>query len=337
MKNHFKQFILDNGIDQKSVPSYLSYVNKSYEKLLPKCFKKYPTIYDRLYDLNKHSRSMFCEYLISRIKVEISSPSKSFPKRTLNNYKSGVTMLKNFVDSGVYPYNGKKQFTTSFSVSYSNDELIDNFVFRVETQDRIYKSKNCFPCRLFSKVFSTKSIYRSQYESMLNDTFSKTKFLVNTQRDYVLLADVDHLNILGGISIMSHGINYDVFTETFNKIAYNGCIKTNGKILEDISLNHDIPMENIVNREIDRLPELKRLSDAFWNYHASTKLTGAQLTTSFYNNEYPKLSINEAHLLNEIKVIYNFVEFTIMDKKINSALNNKIIPTPPLGNNLNKT
>ena len=81
MKNHFKQFMLDNEIDPKSVPSYLSYVKKSYEKLLPKYYKKYPTIYDRLYNLNKHSRTMFCEYLISRIKVEISSPSKSFPKR----------------------------------------------------------------------------------------------------------------------------------------------------------------------------------------------------------------------------------------------------------------
>lgn len=85
MKNHFKQFMLDNGIDQKSVPSYLAYVNKSYEKLLPNCFKKYPTIYHRLYDLRKHSRSMFCEYLISRIKVEISSPSTNFPRKTLNN------------------------------------------------------------------------------------------------------------------------------------------------------------------------------------------------------------------------------------------------------------
>ena len=176
----------------------------------------------------------------------------------------------------------------------------------------------------------------NQYESILNDTFSKTKFLVNAQRDYILLADVDQLNILGGISIISHGIIYDVFTEIFTKTAYDCCIKTNGKILEDISLNHDIPMETIVNREIDQLPELKRLSDAFWNYHASTKLTGTQLTTSFYNNEYTRLSIKEDQLLNEIKVIYNFVELTIMDKKINIALNNKIIPTPPLGNNLNK-
>ena len=50
-----------------------------------------------------------------------------------------------------------------------------------------------------------------------------------------------------------------------------------------------------------------------------------------YDNEYKKLSIDESLLLDDMIEIYRYVEFTIMEKRYNSALGNSVIATPPLG------
>ncbi len=334
MKQTFKSFMLANGVDAKSISSYFSYVKNSYEKFMKKDLKKYATVYDRLFELSKRSRIRYCEYVISLLNAEIQHPCSTYSKKTLSNYKSGMTMLKRFIDSGMYPINGKKQFNKTFSISYSPNELLDNFIWRLETQDRIYKSKNCFPCRVFSKIYTKHHADYRKYYDMMKLCLDKTKFLVNENKDYVTLQQVEKLDIVGGIKICVNNKNYDIFTEVIKKKCFKGCVVTSAKILEELSLDHDEPLESIVNREIIKLPELKRLSDAFWTHYKNTGLEGSSLTTSFCNNEYAKLSINEAQLLDEIIEIYKYVTFTIMEKRYNSALGNSIVSTPPFGSNI---
>lgn len=139
---------------------------------------------------------------------------------------------------------------------------------------------------------------------------------------------------MGGVKISVGGSSYEIFTEVIQNKTFKGCVQTAARMLEDLSLDHDEPLENIVNREIFNLPELKRLSDAFWNHCIATGLKGSALTTGFYNNEYKKLAINETLPLDEIIEIYNYVEFTIMEKRYNSALSNSKVATPPLGLNI---
>ena len=113
-----------------------------------------------------------------------------------------------------------------------------------------------------------------------------------------------------------------------------GCVKTVARLLEDLALDHDEPLEKIVNREISGLPELKKLSDAYWNYYITTGLEGSRLTTSFYSTEYKKLGIDEARLLDDVIEVYRYVEFSMMEGRYNSALGSSIIATPPLGTNV---
>lgn len=331
MKQLFKDFMINNNVNIKSVSSYFSYVKNAYETFMVKDIKKFPTIYERLSVLTKRSRIMYCEYIISLINAEIKNPHTKYAKKTLGNHKSGITMLKRFVASEIYPHNGKSQFTKKFSNFYTHDELIENFIWRLETQDRLYESGNSFPCDLFKKIFSKNPNCKKIYYDTLKVSLENTKFLVDANKNYGTLQGIDRLDILGGIKVWTKGNSYDVFTEKFQKKQYCGCIKTTGILLEDLSLDHDIPLENIVNREIDKLPELKRLSDAVIKHHKKTGLKRSPLTTSFYNNEYAKLAINEEQLLNEVISIYQYIEFTIMDKRFNSALSNNIILTPPLG------
>jgi len=336
MKTAFEKFMLDNDVDIVSISSYFSYVKKAYEKFLPKDLKKYGSIYDRLLLLNRRSCIKYCEYLISILKAEIKDPTSTHSEKTLRNYSSGVTMLKRFLNCGGFTGFGSKTFSKTFAVSYEPKEIIDNFIFRLESQDRIYPAtKNCFPCRLLGRIFRNNKATKKIYLDMLNNCLFATKFLVNDKKDYLYLSQIDSLDIVGGIKIWSKGKSYDIFTEVIKKKTFLGCVKTSAKLLEDLSLDHDEPQEVIVNREIYGLPTLKKLSDAFWTHHISSGLSGSKLTTSFINTQYAKLNLNENELLKEVIYIYKFVNFTIMDGNYNSGLGNSIIVTPPLGKHIN--
>jgi hypothetical protein len=155
--------------------------------------------------------------VISLLNVELQHPCSTYSKKTLSNYKSGMTMLKRFVDSDIYPIDGKKQFTKTFSISYSPDELLDNFIWRLETQDRIYKSKNCFPCRVLSKIYTKRHADYRKYYDMMKLCLDKTKFLVNGSKDYATLQQVEKLDIIGGVKIWVNNKSYDIFTEVIKK------------------------------------------------------------------------------------------------------------------------
>ena len=50
------------------------------------------------------------------------------------------------------------------------------------------------------------------------------------------------------------------------------------------------------------------------------------ITTNFYDIVYASLSIDEKRLLDEVAELYKHIELTIMDGRINSALNNRVLP-----------
>ena len=82
MNDCFKSFMLNYGVDAKSISSYFSYVKNSYEKFMKKDLKNAPTIYERLFVLSKRSRVRYCEYMISLIKAEQQHPCSTHSKKT---------------------------------------------------------------------------------------------------------------------------------------------------------------------------------------------------------------------------------------------------------------
>lgn len=312
MKKAFELFLFDN-LNNKSPDSYLSYVRSAFKKFSGET----TNIYDFLNEYTQDSRIHYCEYLISLINNEIKNQNSKHNPKTLKNYKSGLSMLANFFESGMYSYSGAKVF--SKDIAYIDDDLIENFTFRLETQDRYY-STCCFPCRLFAKIF----LRNRKYKDMLVKTLKNTKFIINAQQDYVTLSEVGLLVISPNSVEVWHGNNGaidDVYTEVFIKGVSNGFAKSTAQTLRQLSLDHDKPLIDIVTRKIGGLPELKKISDALLSYKAQTGLTGSKLATSFYANVYDNLGVNSALLLDDIMAIYDEVNLTIMDKKYNSSRN----------------
>lgn len=330
MEVTFKEFMKDDGFTKGSIVSYNSYVNGAFKNFSGRTGHNYDTIYARLQTYTKTSRIRYCEYLLSLLTAEIADPNSQHNKKTLKNYKSGIMELKSFLTSGIYTHAGKYSFDKKFS--FSCNDLMDNFAWRLETQDRIYpRVKCCFPCRLFGIIYKK----NKKYIAMRDQSLSQTKFLVNANRDYILLKEVDRLTISYGAKALANHTEFAVFTDTIKHATYLGCTETKVKLLENLTLDHDEPLEKIVAREIVKMPELRKLSDAYWCCHQTCGLTGNALTTFFHKNEYKKLGIDEARLLDEIIKIYQYVQLTIMEGSSNSSRsNNNTIVIPPLGAHL---
>lgn len=315
MERTFENFLSSQMCDD-SVKSYLSYARNAFKKFSG----EKDSIFNFLEGYTLNSRELYCEYLISLLNAEIQNPGSSHNKKTLRNYKSAIMILEYFVGTGIYPHNGTKRFSNTFqNVAYTDDDLVKNFLFRLETQDRYYATC-CFPCRLFRKIFSK----NHKYIKTLKDTINNTEFIINTKQDCIALKQLGLLVITANGAEVWHGNNGaidNVYTEVYDKGISQGFSKSTARALSQLSLDHKKPLVDIVTNKINNLPELKKLSDALLVYKSNTGLKGSKLATEFYNNIYQSLNINDTQLLNDMIEIYNDVQLVIMDKRYNSSKN----------------
>ena len=315
MERTFKNFLSSQMCDD-SVESYLSYARNAFKKFS----RENDSIFNFLEGYTQNSRELYCEYLISLLNAEIQNPDSSHNKKTLRNYKSAIMILEYFVGTGIYPHNGTKVFSNTVQdVAYIDDDLVKNFLFRLETQDRYY-STCCFPCRLFRKIFSK----NHKYIKTLKDAVNRTEFIINTKQDRITLKQLGLLVITANGVEVWHGNNSaidNVYTEVYDKGISQGFSKSTARALSQLSLDHKKPLVDIVTNKINNLPELKKLSDALLLYKSNTGLKGSKLATEFYDNIYQSLNINDTQLLNDMIEIYNDVQLVIMDKRYNSSKN----------------
>lgn len=312
MKQSFKDFLI-GPITKESAVSYVSYAENAFKKMM----QTDESIFSYLEPFKHTSRVRFCENLVALLNDAIEDPASEYNPKTLKNYKSAVSKLGVFFEQRIYRKQGTKTFTKAIISAYRYDELLDNFLFRMETQDRVYPKKHCcFPCRLFKMIYGK----NSTYNKMMKDTVDATTFVTNA--GHFSLSQVDKLQINKGHSaILIHDAAYDVYTEVYKKGVSYGFQKATAKTLPELSLDHDKPMVELVVENIDNLPELKRLCDAFLTFKAACGLAGSKLTTQFYKTIYPALKVDEDQMLKDIAVIFKDIHLTVMETKYNSSKN----------------
>lgn len=310
----FESFII-SYMTTGSSKSYLSYLCSAFKKFSGEAC----SIFEFLEEYSQASREMYCDYLISLLNAEINNPDSIHNPKTLKNYKSAVSLFSIFLGSDAYPCCGTKVFSPpKKDTAYTDEDLIKNFKFRLETQDRYYANA-CFPCRLFAKVFAK----NRKYNRMIENTICNTIFLIDPHKKKITLNQLDHLIMTAnGVEVWHSNNKIDaVYTETFSKGVSTGFSKSTAHALSQLSLDHDKPLVDIVNENINSLSELNKLSRCLLAYKAKSNLTGSKLITEFYALEYSALAINESQLLEDVISIYNHVQLTIMDKKYNSSKN----------------
>ena len=332
LKN-YKIYLLDNGVSDASANSYISYLKNACKKVIDKDFKEDDkTALDAVSNSDFESRSTIVELL--RTRIQDAKKNGDFTKKTLQNYLSSINKFSSYIAFSKNDWTGgslkRKLGKFKIKSSYTHDDLIDVFLFRLNTQDRYYNDINAsLPCRLLRKIFSN-TIYKDEYRDMFVRTLDETKFLVSDKNDTILLKDIVVLRIDGKkVDIeCTDGAKYTVFTEVYKK---KEGIK--GKVFEEIrdatlsrlSLDHDEALFNIMKKLIIICGELQKLSNAILEYKSKNNLSPSKLATNFYENEYSALAINEAKLLEDIKSVFSHISLTIMDSKYNSSKNKTVV------------
>ena len=310
----------DAGLTEESAKSYCSYAKNAMKHFMDAGFA------DCLYTADTAATSIpLAEQLIARLAEEIKSYSASTPvsHKTLQNYKSGAAMLIPFLGNELADDDGYIDPSTlagHIDVSYGKPELTRVFKSRLATQDRVYASSS-FPARLITKI--NKREYKL-YDRLIADI----KFLCSADgKRFVRFKDVTKVVISGGLAyVESNGSLLPVYTESYEGGKSKGFRHANVGSVALLSLDHESPMKEELEKALKNSPLLERLSTAYKAYHAANKGPGAsKIATAFYKEHYLKDTYDKKALMAEILSFINGLRLSIMHKCDNSSKNSNVV------------
>lgn len=253
----------------------------------------------------------------------------SFIKEIIcNNYLTSDVIDENRTDSEI------GQFDNINKVCFEYDYIKDNFSFRLLTQDRISNSKDLFyPIRLIRRLFCKHD--KLVRLGMINGTPDEMKCLfdivhscidkikVITDKGIFKLKDVRALEINYKINevviFMRNGEQAKLLTKTdMGEIEQ---MKVSN--FRDISIDHIIPMSDILDKTADRLPALKRLTALIKQAAKKYNISIVPGNVSRLNNkvleniEFSEITPIMPQLKKELAIIGSVAELQLMDKTYN--------------------
>ncbi len=363
--DEFEAYLFSSGLYSKGTSRYYArnYVKPAIEKILVPWFNKngLENPFER-YDTNNINigqRSLIAAISDCIISQEAKNPQLGLTKKTVSNWRSGLRAFFTFLETQNYCFDYKSSNKvlnhniqqSGVSVVFSNLNLFKTFKARLITQDRAYNHM-IYPARLINLIFNNSNL-KSNYHGLLADAINDTIFLIDGTGSYKqLLRDISTLvidyNLKNGNSIIiGKTDSWFVFTENPST---NGYEKIMAKGLADLSLDHNTPLQNILDtsKAQQDYPTLKKLSDLYASYVKGSSVSGNYLKVSnirsfkdYSSGCYAEIKNNPAFnsdfikkLLKDLKNLYNNIGFTIMLRNYNSS---KGKGTPVKSNSKNST
>lgn len=312
-------------VDDYLIGGFRNVINPIFEKAFNKRFD----ILEYFASLNLKTRRLLCELFIMMIKQDKDNQCSGLSAKTLSNYNSSFVAFSAFNDC--LRFRGNDEYDKllgifNYNLFFTKKDIMDNFEWRINTQDRFYEKKTiCLPCRLLSKIYQKGNGYTSIIDKLLN----YCKVLIDNKGGYIKLKQVHNISIINREFIVcygSKGTTVKLYTEVNKKGKFLGYTIQTGDLLQNISLDHDNPLFNTYRKYLldGVAPTLRKLSDdycAYYNIHKT--ITQSALPCHYYNNRYIQLGIDEQELLKEVAKFFSGIKLTIMDTRINSSKNKK--------------
>ena len=292
---------------------YVSYINKA--SLLPGM----EDIWERLAACNDSvKKTKYVEDLCNVISEAFDDPKCSLKEKDLRDSQSSAHVLLAFVSGQIWEkYKGIK---VQFTAIYNHKVLRSKFLSRLTTQDRIY-SFGSFPINIINGMANRRKI--SLFDKMIDEV----KFIYNPKGEFFYFRDIARV-MLGSDKhayFEKDGKIYSIFTQIPQKVPAEYCVVCAPKI-DDLSLDHDNPIEKELKKRINTMPTLMTLSEDIWNYKQeykkSYKTADNRMVLGAYKSR--MLNVNEEELIKEIEVFLNCLSLTIMQRNFNSSKSNKI-------------
>lgn len=313
-KLSYKEFLTNvTKHSSNSANKYISYINKACSL---------PGMNDLWYKLSSSNdsfqRTKYIEELCDTIALSFDDLNCSISKKDLRNCQSSAHVLFAFVSGQKWvKYNG---IQVQFTSIYNHNALRSKFLSRLTTQDRIY-SFGSFPINIINGIATRKKI------SLFDKMIEEIKIIYNSSGDYFHFKDVSRIMLAtdGHAYFEKAGIIYPIFTQIPKKSPAKYCILQAPKI-DELSLDHDNPIENELKKFISCMPTLKFLSNDIQKFKQSYKLTHpkADNRTVLSSYKHHIIKIDEDELIKETATFLNKLSLTIMQRNFNSSKSNII-------------
>ncbi|MBR6479948.1 MAG: hypothetical protein IKT04_05550 [Clostridia bacterium] len=321
---------------------YVRYMKSLIEKL----FDKSEFVFKGPTDPAKTNKNTLAFLLIHKLLIENEiKKSKNGAKtqwttKTIQNYQSGFCAFEEFIVAEGYDYKGKKKYQEELkslqneTITYTRKQMADKFKSRLVTQDRVYENI-LYPARLLNKIFNNNPTYQQKYKDLLNKSIGNIKFIVDEKGNTVKLSEIVYASInveSGSVTLKLTGGKgvKNLYTQNGSKKEFKQLKAKKGAA--DLSLDHDTPLEILLNANSKGYPEFKELSKtvAKSKGHGSAKdyrtfLSGSQNIkewTKVVFDEY-KNSFNTGKIYDDLCKLYEEqITMTIMQKDLNSKKSN---------------
>ena len=198
--------------------------------------------------------------------------------------------------------------------SLNHKELVSKFKSRLDTQGRWYskigKRGLLFPTRLIGKIFEGCRPNENAWERWLNEGIENIQIL-RSETVCVRLSQVSQIDIYGNCRvsiILKDGTAFDMMTRTDDGPIvkeHQFCKEKGRQRLDwcDITIDHVIPLENVLRAKVEQLEGLRWLSELFLTFNNDKhngNLKGKDEHTwikSFYEDYQNKLNSEEMRKL----------------------------------------
>lgn len=349
-KDDFERYLIDKELfEVNSAKSYSSYVTSALRDRTI-CIDT-DTFFDIIETNKEHHKIKFLIKFIDNVLVfyhkENIEKEIEVPQKTISNWKSGLKKYRDYLEcklldleqdftntiesihAGDSPSIELLQFKSANSIPqgsssvaiYSKKELIDIFIFRILTQDRCY-DHICFPIRLIKRILY-KCGQRKAFDAIILKAINEIEVHVGSGK-VLILKDIDELRIDGRskhTTVVSGGVTHDVYTPIHN--GKNTLMRVGS--ISQISIDHKIPMYDIMTGLIGKLPNIGKLCNTM------RAMAGGNLSTSKMRDLYDDILEDSnicdkafvAGLLRELEIIFDKMDLQLMDLSHNSSKGKK--------------
>lgn len=313
-KQSYKRFLVDVTAHSKhSSDKYVSYINKV--SLLPGM----QDLWERLAGCDDSTqKTQYVEELCDAIAAAFDDPNCTLTEKDLHDGQSSAHVLLAFVSGQTWEKH--KGITVQFISIFGKKALRSKFLSRLTTQDRIYDF-GAFPIHIINGIAKQKNV--SLFEEMIDGI----KFIYNRAGDYCYFKDISRVMLAtdGHAYFEKGGKIYTVYTQIPGKVPSEYQILQAPK-MDELSLDHDHPVEKELRKSIDTMPALKHLSLDIERFKQLYKKThkNADNRTVLHAYKPHMIAVDEDKLIEEIKQFINSLSLTIMQRNLNSSKSNRV-------------
>lgn len=296
-----------------SANKYVSYINKACQLPGMRDF------WERLIACNDPiTKTSQVEALCDVITVAFDDPACTLTDKELRDSQSSAHVLLAFVSGQLWEKH--KGIRIQFISVYNKKTLRSKFLSRLTTQDRIY-AFGSFPINIVNGLANKRKV------SLFEETINKIKFIYDDRGNFFYFEDIDRVMLAtdGHAYFEKEGKIYPIYTQIPKQVTPEYKLLQAPKI-DELSLDHDNPVEKELKKAIGSMPTLQLLSEDIQLFKQNYKKTHKKADNRTILSAYKKCmaAIDEEALIQEIKQFLGSLSLTIMQRNLNSAKSNRI-------------